>query len=182
MQNIWDSNKARSKINLIFCGSIYSMMTRIFENSKEPLFGRATQRIHLKAFDIVTLKEILNDYYPAYNHEDLLAFYLFTGGVAKYVELLVQKEAFTLARIIEEVIAENSLFLEEGKNVFIEEFGKEYGNYFSILSLIASGKTSRVEIESIMEIQTGGFLDRLEKEYGLIKKVWPVLAKPNIVL
>jgi AAA+ ATPase superfamily predicted ATPase len=30
-----------------------------------------------------------------------------------------------------------------------------------------------------MEIQTGGFLDRLENEYGLIKKVRPVLAKPN---
>jgi AAA+ ATPase superfamily predicted ATPase len=179
MQNIWDSNKAESKINLILCGSVYSMMTRIFENSKEPLFGRATQRIHLKAFDIVTLKEILKDYATDYSNEDLLAFYLFTGGVAKYVELLVQKEAYTLPVILDEVIAENSLFIEEGKNVLIDEFGKDYGNYFSILSLIASGKTSRVEIESIMEIQTGGFLERLENEYGLIKKVRPVLAKPN---
>jgi len=179
MQNIWDSNKAESKMNLILCGSVYSMMTRIFENSKEPLFGRATQRIHLKAFDIATLKEILNDYATDYSNEDLLAFYLFTGGVAKYVELLVQKEAYTLPVILDEVIAENSLFIEEGKNVLIDEFGKDYGNYFSILSLIASGKTSRVEIESIMEIQTGGFLERLENQYGLIKKVRPVLAKPN---
>src|SRR5690554_8189533 len=30
-----------------------------------------------------------------------------------------------------------------------------------------------------MEIQTGGFLERLENEYGLIKKVRPILAKPN---
>jgi AAA+ ATPase superfamily predicted ATPase len=81
--------------------------------------------------------------------------------------------------MIDEMVAENTLFLEEGKNVLIEEFGKDYGNYFSILSLIASGKTSRVEIESIMEIQTGGFLDRLEKDYGLIKKIRPVLSKPN---
>lgn len=179
MQHIWDSNKQNSKLNLILCGSVYSMMTRIFENSKEPLFGRATQRIHLKAFDIVTLKEILNDYAPDYTNEDLLAFYLFTGGVAKYVELLVQKNAFTLQTILEEMLSENSLFLEEGKNVLIDEFGKDYGNYFSILSLIASGKTSRVEMESIMEMQTGGFLDRLEKEYGLIKKVRPILGKPN---
>lgn len=179
MQNIWDSNKQNSKLNLILCGSVYSMMTRIFENSKEPLFGRATQRIHLKAFDITTLKEILKDYAPDYAQEDLLAFYLFTGGVAKYVELLVQKNAFTLQRILEEMLSENSLFLEEGKNVLIDEFGKDYGNYFSILSLIASGKTSRVEIESILEMQTGGFLDRLEKEYGLIKKVRPILGKPN---
>ena len=157
----------------------FSLMTKIFENSKEPLFGRATQRIHLKAFDISTLKLILNDYSPNYTNEDLLAFYLFTGGVAKYVELLVQAKAFTFEDIVNVVLAENSLFLEEGKHVLIEEFGKEYGNYFSILSLIASGKTSRVEIESIMEIQTGGFLDRLEHDFGLLKKVRPFYSKPN---
>lgn len=179
MQNCWDANKQSSKLHLILCGSVYSLMTKIFENSKEPLFGRATQRIHLKAFDIPTLKLILNDYSPNYTNEDLLAFYLFTGGVAKYVELLVQAKAFTFEDIVNVVLAENSLFLEEGKHVLIEEFGKEYGNYFSILSLIASGKTSRVEIESIMEIQTGGFLDRLEHDFGLLKKVRPFYSKPN---
>jgi len=179
MQNYWDANKASSKLNLILCGSVYSLMTKIFENSKEPLFGRASHRIHLKAFDIPTIKAILNDYFPQYTHEDLLAFYLFTGGVAKYVELLVQAKAYTLQKMVAVVLAENSLFLEEGKQVLIEEFGKEYGNYFSILSLIASGKTSRVEIESIMEMQTGGFLERLEQDFGLIKKIRPFLAKPN---
>src|SRR5690606_29741573 len=127
----------------------------------------------------VTLKEILKDHAPGYTHEDLLAFYLFTGGVAKYVELLVQNRAFTLPAMLEEIIAENSVFLEEGKNVLIDEFGKDYGNYFSILSLIASGKTSRIEIESVLELQTGGFLDRLENDFGLIKKLRPVLAKPG---
>lgn len=179
MQNIWDSNKESSKINLIMCGSVYSMMKRIFEGSKEPPFGRATNRIHLKAFDIDTIKEILSDYAPSYSNDDLLAFYMITGGVAKYIELLVQAEAFTINDIFNAVFEENSLFLSEGKNVLIEEFGKDYGNYFSILSLIAAGKTSRVEIESIMEIQTGGFLNRLEDEYSLISKVRPILSRPN---
>jgi uncharacterized protein len=179
MQHIWDINKNSSSMNLILCGSVYSIMTKIFENAKEPLFGRATQRIHLKAFDIATIKSILSDYSPHYTHDDVLAFYLFTGGVAKYVELLVQAKAFTFESMVDVILSENSLFLEEGKQVLIEEFGKEYGNYFSILSLISSGKTSRVEIESIMEMQTGGFLDRLENDFGLIKKVRPIFSKPN---
>ncbi len=179
MQDIWDSNKNQSKMNLIACGSMYSLMTRIFEDAKEPLFGRATQRMHIQAFDIPTIKEIMCDYFPKYSNEDLLAFYMITGGVAKYVELLVQADALSVDTIFEEIFSENSLFLDEGKNVLIDEFGKDYGNYFSILTLIASGKTSRVEIESILNIQTGGFLDRLEKEFGLIKKVRPILAKPN---
>src|SRR5690606_16181579 len=144
-----------------------------------PLFGRATQRMHIQAFDIPTIKEIMYDHFPAYSNEDLLVFYMVTGGVAKYVEWLVQADSLTLSSILQEIVSENSLFLDEGKNVLIDEFGKDYGNYFSILTLIASGKTSRVEIESILNMQTGGFLDRLEKEFGLIKKVRPVLAKPN---
>lgn len=179
MQKLWDANKSDSKINLILCGSIYSLMAKIFENSREPLFGRATQRLHVKPFDLATLKKILDDYSPNYSKEDLLAFYTFTGGVAKYVELLVQAKAFTLKEILDVIFSDNSLFLEEGKNVLIDEFGKEYGNYFSILSLIASGKTARNEIESILEIQVGGFLDRLENSYGIITKVRPILAKPN---
>ncbi len=179
MQRIWDLNKDDSKLNLIMCGSIYSMMQRIFENSKEPLFGRATRRIHLKAFDIDTVKEIIGDYLPEYSNDDLLAFYMLTGGVAKYMESLAMVRAFTFDSIVDFVFEENSIFLSEGKNVLIEEFGKDYTNYFSILSLIASGKTSRVEIESIMEIQTGGFLERLESEYGLISRVRPLFSKPN---
>lgn len=179
MQKLWDANKSESKLNLILCGSIYSLMTKIFENSREPLFGRATQRLHVEPFDLATLKEILDDYSPNYSKEDLLAFYTFTGGLAKYVELLVQARAFTLKEILDVIFSDNSLLLEEGKNVLIDEFGKEYGNYFSILSLIASGKTARNEIESILEIQVGGFLDRLENNYRIIKKVRPILAKPN---
>jgi AAA+ ATPase superfamily predicted ATPase len=179
MQHIWDKHKTSSKINLVLCGSIYSLMHKIFENSKEPLFGRATARLHLKQFDVQTIKSILRDHYHKFSNEDLLAFYLFTGGVAKYVELLVAAKAFTLKKMINEIVSENSLFLEEGRNVLIDEFGKDYGNYFSILTLIASSKTSRSEMESIMNISLGGFLDKLENEFGLITKIRPVLSKPG---
>jgi uncharacterized protein len=179
MQNIWDNKKEVSKMNLILCGSVYSLMSRIFEQSKEPLFGRATHRIHVKAFNILTLREILSDHYPTWSPEDMLAFYMITGGVAKYVELLVDAKAFTLETILKEIFSENSLFLDEGKNALIDEFGRDYGNYFSILSLIASSRTSRVEMESILEMQIGGFLDRLELDFGLIRKVRPIFSKPG---
>ncbi|HNX79063.1 MAG TPA: ATP-binding protein [Prolixibacteraceae bacterium] len=126
MQNIWDSYKDRSRINLILCGSIYALMKKIFENSKEPLFGRANERIHLKPFHVDILKEILKDNSPNYKAEDLLAFYVFTGGVAKYIELLISKRAFTLKKMLDEMLRENSLFIDEGRNVLIEEFGKDY--------------------------------------------------------
>ncbi|MBR4824906.1 MAG: AAA family ATPase, partial [Spirochaetaceae bacterium] len=66
MQNIWDSNKASSKINLIVCGSVYSLMTKIFKDDKQPLFGRTTHTIHLKPFTPSVVKEILKDFNPKY--------------------------------------------------------------------------------------------------------------------
>jgi AAA+ ATPase superfamily predicted ATPase len=177
IQNIWDEYKDKSKLNLIFCGSIYSLMKNIFENKKEPLFNRANNRILLKPFDIETLKEILQNNNPNYLGNDLLSFYILSGGVAKYVEIFDDKEAYSYEKMLDVIFTQNSLFIEEGKNILIEEFGKEYTTYFSILSLIASSKTSRSEIESILEKNIGGYLDRLENEYSIIKKIKPIFAK-----
>ena len=145
--------------------------------SKEPLFGRATSRIIVKPFNIFTIKEILKDYNKNYTSEDLLAFYMVTGGVVKYIEQLVLSKAFTKNTILTTIFKENSYFLNEGRDVLIDEFGKDYGNYFSILSLIASSKTERGEMESILEMQIGGYLDKLEKEYNIIKRIRPFGAK-----
>lgn len=177
MQNIWDTYKENSRMNLVICGSIYSMMKQIFENSKEPLYGRATARMHVRPFDIATLKEILADNHPDYQPEDLLALYMLTGGVAKYIEQLMLRKAFTKDKMLKTVFSPGSYFLDEGKDVLIEEFGKDYTNYFSILALIASSKTSRGDIESTLNMPIGGYLDKLEKEYNIIQRVRPFLAK-----
>ena len=177
MQNLWDSYKEKSKMNLVLSGSVYSPMKKIFEDKKEPLFNRSDMKIHLKAFSIITLQEILQDNYPDYTNEDLLSFYTLTGGVAKYVEIFVTFQAFTLDEELDLIFEENSLFLEEGKNLLVEEFGKEYTTYFSILSLIAMGKTARAEIENILQKDVGGYLDRLEREYSILKRVKPIFAK-----
>ena len=177
IQNHWDSYKEKSKINLIFCGSIYSMMKRIFENSKEPLFGRATSKITIKPFTTGVLKQIISDYRPDYTAEDFLAFYMITGGIAKYVEQLVINKAFTKKRIFDTVLKESSFFLDEGRAVLVDEFGKDYGNYFSILSLIASSKTDRSDMENAVNMPVGGYLERLEKDYHLIRRNRPFGAK-----
>ena len=179
MQNIWDRYKRHSKMHLIISGSVFSMMKKIFENSKEPLFGRANERIHLKPFNTTVLKEILSDHSPDWVPSDLLALYTLTGGVAKYVEIFADRGCLTLDTMLSEIFRENSLLLEDGKNILIEEFGKEYTTYFSILSLIASSKTSRTEIESVLEKDIGGYLEKLEKDYSIISAVKPILSKPG---
>ncbi len=179
MQDIWDSNKSEARLNLVMSGSVFSLMKKIFEGEKEPLFGRADNRIHLKPFTADILKKIYREYCPEYKNEDILAFFMLTGGMAKYVEYFVDRKLFTAEAMLNAIFAPGSIFLEEGRNVLIEELGKEYGTYFSILSLIAAAKTSRSEIESVLEKNVGGYLDRLENDYCIIRKVRPIFAKPS---
>ncbi len=173
IQKLWDRYRDRSKIHLVVCGSTYSLMKRIYEDSKEPLFGRADFKINLKPFKISTIREILYEH-NSYSKLNLLDWYIVSGGVAKYIELLILNEAYDLNRIIDVVCNENSIFLDEGKNRLIEEFGKDYTTYFSIMSLIANSKTSKSEIESIIEKNISGYLFRLEHDYNIIKSIKPI--------
>lgn len=179
IQDVWDSNKGESRINLVICGSLYSKMKQIFEDKEEPLYGRATARFKIRPFDITTLKTILADHHPGYTAEDLLCLYMVTGGVAKYVEQLMTRGAVTKDGIIRDVFSLGSYFLGEGQEMLRDEFGKDYGNYFSILSALSSGETSRGEIKSYTGLEAGGYLDRLEKDYDIVSRRRPYLAGEN---
>ena len=179
MQRIWDLYSRKAHINLIVCGSIYSMMTKIFRDKKEPLYNRQTRFMTVRPFYPTVLKEILGEYNPDFQPEDLLALYAFTGGVAKYVQLLVDAGATTKTKMLNQIIKADSIFLAEGKAILIEEFGKDYGIYFSILSAIARGKTSRSEIENVVGREIGGYLTKLENEYEVISKKQPLFEKSS---
>lgn len=62
IQDLWDRYLAKSKIQLIMMGSIYSLTHKIFEDSGEPLFGRADRILQLKPFTISQLKGILEQH------------------------------------------------------------------------------------------------------------------------
>ena len=179
IQNIWDEYEKTSHINLIVCGSIYSMMQKLFKDKKEPLYGRNTGELRLKPFRPSVLKHILAEAKPDYSNEDLLALFTFTGGVAKYVSQLVDGGALDKEEMIRQIVSANSTFLTEGKNNLIEEFGKDYGVYFSILSCIARGKNTRNEIEDVIGKEVGGYLTNLEKDYELIAKRQPLFEKSS---
>ncbi len=178
IQHLWDLNKKRAMMNLIFIGSVYSLMHRIFQNAKEPLFGRADRFLFIRPFMIKDLHVVLRDN-GVDDLKTLFDYYVFTGGIPRYIEILIENSVLTFDEMADFIFDVNSPFINEGKNLLIEEFGKEYGTYFSILELISVGKTSRSEIESFLERNIGGFLERMEKDYAIISKRRPINAKPN---
>lgn len=178
IQRLWDLNKRSSQMTLVIIGSVYSLIHKIFQDSKEPLFGRADRFLKLEAFSISTLKEIARDFGIVDRYE-IFNLYAITGAMPKYLDLLLTNQALSFDQITHFMVREHSLFLSEGRHLLMEEFGRDHLIYFSILELLASGKTSRPELESILEKDVGGYLKRLEVDYGLIASRRPFDAKPQ---
>lgn len=178
MQNLWDRYRKKTSMNLVVCGSVHSLMHKIFRDEKEPLFGRADATIRLEPFSTATLKEILGDMNPAYKKDDLLAFYTITGGVPKYIELFYDNDAADLEAMVALMVKEGSPFIDEGKSLLIEEFGKNYATYFSVLSAVSSGINTQSRIENVLGgASIGGHLKRLVEDYEILDRKMPIQAK-----
>ena len=177
IQDVWDRHKDTTTVNLILCGSIYSMMKRIFENGDEPLYGRRDSAIRLHPFRTEVLRLILRDHNPNCKPDDLLCLYMLTGGVAKYVALLMDAKATTREKMLRYATAADSPFITEGIELLVSEFGRDYGTYFSILQLIAAGMTTQSEIDSVIGKNTGAYLGNLHEDYSFITRNTPLLSK-----
>jgi len=123
------------------------------------------------------LKNIIKDCNKKWTNEDLLCLYILTGGVPKYISLLMDAKAASKNKMIDFIVKADSLFLSEGKDLLISEFGKDYGTYFSILQLIANGKNTQSEIDSVIGKNTGTYLANLEKDFALISRKKPLFSK-----
>lgn len=181
IQELWDRYKKDTHMCLIASGSIFRMMEKIFKDEEQPLFGRDDCTIKLQPFKTDTIREILGDYKPDYSKDDLLALWTFTGGVARYIELFMNNGCTSVRKMINYICSSSDgYFIDEGKKILLQEFGKQYGTYFSILGQIAQGDVTQREIEGSLGIEAlGGQLKMLDEHYGIIRKKRPVGAKPN---
>lgn len=181
IQELWDRYKKQTHLCLIVSGSIYRMMEKIFKDEEQPLFGRDDSTIRLQPFKTGIIREILGDYNPNYTNDDLLALWTYTGGVARYIELFMNNGCTTVGKMIHYICSgSDSYFISEGSKILLQEFGKQYGTYFSILGQIAQGDVTQRDIENSLAMDNlGGQLRILDEQYAIIRKKRPVGAKPS---
>ncbi len=179
LQNLWDSGKDTIKGTFIFIGSIHTLMQKIFEGAKEPLFGRATSRIYLEPLDPDVIAEILSDYHldPAAH---LLFYFTLFDGIPKYYFLLDRYRLYgkSHAEIVRKLFCEADAPLQqEGKDLLIEEFGKNYHLYFSVLQVVAGGETQMARIADGAGINVNSiskYLEELTTYYQVLERRIPV--------
>jgi uncharacterized protein len=184
LQKHIDANKNRSNGMLMVVGSINSMMRKIFEDHNQPLFGRLNGSFLLGHFSIETIDEILKDHGLTSN-DDLLFFYSIFEGIPFYYNYIGERNGFSKSRvdfIKEDILDENSILLNEGKEILLEEFGKDYSTYFSILEAVASGATtvSRIaDVSGITVNHLSRYITDLIGDFELLERRVPFDSKDN---
>ena len=179
IQHIWDEYHNKTKLNLVVNGSVNRLMNKIFFDDSQPLYGRNTGTLMLKPFGPSLLKEIFRCYKPDYTNSDLLVLWAVSGGVARYVDMMMSAHAFTKAEMLEEIFSPLSAYIPEGRTILADEFGSDYGTYFTLLAAISSGQTTSAELKNLLGTEVGGFLAKLEDQYSIVEKKQPIFGKPT---
>ena len=174
LQKLWDLHKNHMQLLLIVSGSVTSAIRNIFENGRAPLYARQDALLYLPPFFPALLKKIFRDYCSRFEGEDLLALYALTGGVAQYVETMLEGKAFTTKHMIEWLFEGSSRTLTEATMTLAAEFKGNTAVYFDILRLIAAGETKRSALSTHFKEDISGHLHRLEHVYRLIERVEPI--------
>jgi len=183
LQRFIDDNQ-NQKIYLIVLGSLISLFKKIFEDKKEPLYGRLSNKILLKPF---TIKESLNTLkiIKFKDFENILKLYFIFGGFPKYYNTIDQfklnnKEFIDIINYL--FIQENAPLENEVNTILKLEFGRRSALYYSILSSISKGYTKLYEIAGYTgtrESSITRILIDLEVKFELIKSIRPLGNKKD---
>ena len=176
-QKVYDLYKEKSHALLIFLGSSFSLMNKIFKNAKEPLFGRASDIMTISYLPLKAQEEILKDA-NLFSGENLLHLFSIFDGIPKYIEELVDIGHKEFKENLKFLLTEREFLWDEGENLLKEEFGKEYSSYYSIMSAISKGRRKLNDIEQFTGIKDAGvYLKNLEETYKMISRRLPVTAR-----
>jgi hypothetical protein len=134
-QKVLDRYKDKVQVHVIAAGSHITLMNKIFSDSKEPLFGRATEKYLLKPLLFKDITRMLVEI-GITSIEDQVRWYAVFGGIPKYYvaaqeQGLYGSEIFSALKLL--LFREFAPLKEEAKSILIEDFGHEHPSYFSIL-------------------------------------------------
>lgn len=174
LQNLWDSYKNTTMLHLVCCGSLYSLMTKIFKGSKQPLLNRDDYFFKIQPLSPAFIKEVLDDNH-SYSAENMLLWWCLSGGIPKYLEWLSNANG----SVFEELISATSPLIKEGTHRLVEDFGTEHRLYFDVLGAIANGHTTRSRIENYLDLGVGPALEKLDADFAIIGKMRPITSKES---
>jgi AAA+ ATPase superfamily predicted ATPase len=177
LQRFIDQN-AEKPLLIVLSGSYLGMMKKLFASRKAPLYGRSSVFMGLRPLKPSHVFSMLRDM-GIEDSERKVTFYSLFGGVPKYYELLELLGEDEPLELLTKAVEYSTFIVSEGEGLLMDEFGKGYRTYFSILRAIAGGKNRLVEIANALGVKPGSvskYLEALQDYYGLIEREKPILG------
>ncbi|MCP4158222.1 MAG: ATP-binding protein [bacterium] len=176
LQRLTDEFKGKQ---LFITGSLISLMKKVVEDYRSPVFGRFDFIIKLKELDVQTVLEIMSDL--GYSSEDALLYYSVFGGIPKYYELIETLKPDDFNEFV------NLMFFKYPRPLYNEiyvmlkeEIGKDFSNYFGIMYAAAEKGNTFGAISSSMNMaatSASKYLNTLMQDYELIRREMPITGK-----
>ncbi len=155
---VWDNYfKKNNRVHIVLCGSSSSFILKKVINSKA-LYGRIENFIRLHEID---MQQVFNGYFATTSENQVLDYYLATGGVPKYLELFDRNKS-SRQNIESLFFSPHGYFVDEYNRIFISHFG--HRDYQKIVECLAShGLSSKPRIQKATKIASGGgFSEKLD--------------------
>jgi uncharacterized protein len=169
IQKFWDSGASQpGHLKLVLCGSMISQMEELL-SERNPLYGRRTLSLEMKAMPLREAAEFLPDWQPV---DQIVAYSVF-GGVPYYLGLC--DPAQSLATNVERLFLAKSAPLQEEPDFLLQSELREMRRYSSIVAAIAAGATKPSDIIGRVSGLKDGtqlfpYLDRL-MHMGIVERV-----------
>ena len=169
---------------IIFAGSLIGLMKKMFQGSKEPLYGRIKRGNKINPLSLPSCFEIGKEL--NLKKEEMLKLYSLFGGYPKYYAAIedFDLKSRTALEIIDALFLCSGAPLEEEVNVILsQEFGGRSGVYYSILEAIAMGNNRLSSIASYLNVPATSItrqLNELKNHFELIEVEMPYCGKRGI--
>lgn len=173
LQKQWDHLLQSSRIKLVLSGSYVSAMTRLAA-ADQPLHGRRTARIHVRAFDYLGAAAFV----PRYSPVDRLLTYAIFGGLPG--QLAVINPHRSLAENVSEHLLDPSGRLADEAEHILDAFVRDGGVHYSILRAIAQGEHRWQKITSRIGKNSASVSRPLDwlQDMGIVTRVIPATENP----
>lgn len=177
-QQLLDKYKKGTKLHIIIAGSYMTMIKKLFSDKKEPLYGRANEKLRIYELEFQYVRKMLNET-GIKKIEEQVEYYSLFGGVPKYYVMLQEqniREAVLKSNKIL-FLSDFALLKNEVRNMLFLEFGSKTGVYFSILEAVATGKSEMVDIANKVGINVHSlpkYLKLLSDHYKILEKEIPI--------
>ncbi len=175
LQHAWDHTLSRGNLMLVISGSHLGMVVRDVLSPQGPLYGRATAALRLPPLPYPATREA----FPHYDAEARVALYAVVGGVPAYWVYWDPEVSFQ--QNLKAFVAHAALSLSDEPRFLLQDYIRETGNYYAILSAIARGAHTPAEIRRASDLPGGHVSRYLESllETGYVERRRSLSAPPN---